>query len=158
MLQPGRVNLIDLSDVENMDVRNLAIAEMLRGILMRQQDIYDAATKDKPEGADVNPLMTKFHRGGSRILSDVLGLVNNWVIYKIDEATIRRLKSYIPNSDESLRTHVRALGPGQALVSMLRRNVGRHSHLERYAEFQSVAGGGSRTRTYEGLASGFTVR
>ena len=47
MLQPGRVNLIDLSDVENMDVRNLAIAEMLRGILMRQQDIYDAATKDK---------------------------------------------------------------------------------------------------------------
>jgi DNA helicase HerA-like ATPase len=25
---------------------------------------------------------------------DVLGLVNNWVIYKIDEATIRRLKSY----------------------------------------------------------------
>jgi hypothetical protein len=44
MLQPGRVNLIDLSDVENMDVRNLAIAEMLRGILMRQQDIYDAAS------------------------------------------------------------------------------------------------------------------
>jgi hypothetical protein len=68
MLQPGRVNLIDLSDVENMDVRNLAIAEMLRGILMRQQDIYDAATKDKPEGADVNPLMTNvIHRGGSRI-------------------------------------------------------------------------------------------
>jgi hypothetical protein len=119
MLQPGRVNLIDLSDVENMDVRNLAIAEMLRGILMRQQDIYDAATKAKPEGADVNPLMTNvIHRGGSRILSDVLGLVNNWVIYKIDEATIRRLKSYIPNSDESLRTHVRALGPGQALVSI----------------------------------------
>src|SRR3954451_2376162 len=85
----------------------------------RQQDIYDAATKDKPEGADVNPLMTNvFHRGSSRILSDVLGLVNNWVIYKIDEATIRRLKSYIPNSDESLRTHVRALGPGQALVSI----------------------------------------
>jgi uncharacterized protein len=117
MLQPGRVNLIDLSDVENMDVRNLAIAEMLRGILMRQQDVYDAATKDKPEGADVNPLMTNvFHRGGSRILSDVLGLVNNWVIYKIDEATIRRLT--IPNSDESLRTHVRALGLGQALVSI----------------------------------------
>ena len=68
MLQPGCVNLIDLSDVENMEVRNLAIAEMLRGILMRQQDIYDAATKDKPEGADVNPLMTNvIHRGGSRI-------------------------------------------------------------------------------------------
>jgi hypothetical protein len=31
MLQPGRVNIIDLSDVENLDVRNLAIAEMPRG-------------------------------------------------------------------------------------------------------------------------------
>src|SRR5215218_5745863 len=48
---------------------------------------------------------------------DVLGLVNNWVVYKIDEATIRRLKSYIPNSDESLWSLVRGLGPGQALVS-----------------------------------------
>jgi hypothetical protein len=36
MLQPGRVNIIDLSDVENLDVRNLAIAEMLRGILNRR--------------------------------------------------------------------------------------------------------------------------
>jgi hypothetical protein len=30
---------------------------------------------------------------------------------------LRRLKSYIPNSDESLWTLVRGLGPGQALVS-----------------------------------------
>ena len=42
-----------------MDVRNLAIAEMLRGILMQQQDLYDTATKDKPEGAEIHPLMTK---------------------------------------------------------------------------------------------------
>ncbi len=47
----------------------------------------------------------------------MLGLVNNWVIYKIDEATIRRLKSYIPNSDERLWTLVRGLGLGQALMS-----------------------------------------
>lgn len=158
MLQPGRVNIIDLPDVENMDVRNLSIAEMLRGILMRQQDLYDAATKEKPEGAEINPLMTNViieeaheflsarrvtrmptlrdqlmkiaKRGRKRYLGltfvtqspndlpdDVLGLVNNWVIYKIDEATIRRLKSYIPNSDESLWGLVRGLGPGQALVS-----------------------------------------
>ena len=158
MLQPGRVNIIDLSDVENMDVRNLAIAEMLRGILMQQQDLYDAATKGKPEGTEVNPLMTNViieeaheflsarrvtrmptlreqlmkiaKRGRKRYLGltfvtqspndlpdDVLGLVNNWVIYKIDEATIHRLKSYIPNSDESLWGLVRGLGPGQALVS-----------------------------------------
>src|ERR1700722_10880962 len=48
---------------------------------------------------------------------DVLGLVNNWVIYKIDEATIRRVKSYVPHSDDSLWALVRSLGPGQALVS-----------------------------------------
>lgn len=158
MLQPGRVNIIDLSDVENMDVRNLAIAEMLRGILNRQQEIYEEATKDKAEDAEVNPLMTNViieeaheflsarrvdkmptlreqlmkiaKRGRKRYLGltfvtqspndlpdDVLGLVNNWVVYKIDEATIRRLKSYIPNSDDSLWTLVRGLGPGQALVS-----------------------------------------
>src|SRR5580704_8412740 len=58
MLQPGRVNIIDLSDVENMDVRNLAIAEMLRGILNRQQELYDAATKDAPEDGEISPLMT----------------------------------------------------------------------------------------------------
>lgn len=158
MLRPGRVNLIDLSDVENMDVRNLAIAEMLRGILIQQQDLYDAATKNTPEGATADPLMTNViieeaheflsarrvtkmptlreqlmkiaKRGRKRYLGltfvtqspndlpdDVLGLVNNWVVYKIDEATIRRLKSYIPNSDESLWGLVRGLGPGQALVS-----------------------------------------
>lgn len=158
MLQPGRVNIIDLSDVENMDVRNLAIAEMLRGILMQQQDLYDAATKGKSEGDEINPLVTNViieeaheflsaqrikkmptlreqlmkiaKRGRKRYLGltfvtqspndlpdDVLGLVNNWVIYKIDETTIRRLKSYIPNADDSLWGLVRGLGPGQALVS-----------------------------------------
>lgn len=156
MMKPGRVNIIDLSDVENMDVRNLAIAEMLRGILERQQELYLEAAKGKDEDAETNPLMTNViieeaheflsarrvqkmptlrdqlmkiaKRGRKRYLGltfvtqspndlpdDVLGLVNNWVIYKIDEATIRRLKSYIPNSDDSLWALVRGLGPGQAL-------------------------------------------
>jgi len=43
--------------------------------------------------------------------SDVLRLVNNWVIYKTDEATIH------PNPKESLWAQVRGLGQGQALVS-----------------------------------------
>lgn len=139
MLQPGRVSIIDSSDVENMDVRNLAIAEMLRGILNRRRELHDAATKDKPEDADINPLMTDViieesheflsarriqkmpalrrqlmkiaKRGCKRYLGltfvtqspsdlpdDVLGLVNNWLVHKIDEATIRRLKSYISNN------------------------------------------------------------
>ncbi len=59
---------------------------------------------------------------------DVLALVNNWVIYKIDEATIRRLKSYIPNSDESLWTLVRGVGPGQALVSFTGALLDRLTH------------------------------
>jgi uncharacterized protein len=58
MMKPGRVNIIDLSDVENMDVRNLAVAEMLRRILERQQDLYQEAAKDKAEDADIKPLMT----------------------------------------------------------------------------------------------------
>ena len=45
---------------------NLAIAEMLRGILMQQQDLYDTATKDKPEGAEIHPLMTKAIIEGER--------------------------------------------------------------------------------------------
>jgi DNA helicase HerA-like ATPase len=158
MMTPGRVNIIDLSDVENMDVRNLAIAEMLRGVLERQQELYLEAAKGKAEDAEINPLMTNViieeaheflsarrvqrmptlrdqlmkiaKRGRKRYLGltfvtqspndlpdDVLGLVNNWIIYKIDEATIRRLKSYIPNSDDSLWRLVRGLGPGQSLVS-----------------------------------------
>ena len=48
MLQPGRINIIDLSDVENMDVRNLAIAEMLRGILNRQQEITRKLRRTRP--------------------------------------------------------------------------------------------------------------
>jgi uncharacterized protein len=43
----------------------------------------------------------------------------------LDEATIRRVKSYDPNSDDSLRAPVRSLGPAQALVrfTSIRRRV-----------------------------------
>ena len=33
---------------------------------------------------------------------EVLSVVNNWVMYKLDEPVIRRLKSFVPNADESL--------------------------------------------------------
>jgi uncharacterized protein len=58
MLQPARVNIVDLSDVENLDVRSLAIAAMWRGILNQQHELCDAATKDKPENTEIDPLMT----------------------------------------------------------------------------------------------------
>jgi hypothetical protein len=48
---------------------------------------------------------------------EVLGLVNNWIIYKIDDPIIRRLRSFVPNADDSLWNHVRGLGQGQAVTS-----------------------------------------
>jgi len=48
---------------------------------------------------------------------EVLGLVNNWTIYKIDDPIARRLRSFVPNADDSLWHMVRGLGQGQALTS-----------------------------------------
>ncbi len=50
MPQPGRVNIIDLSDLENNDVRNVAIAEVLRGLVYFQQEAYDAAVNKGVNG------------------------------------------------------------------------------------------------------------
>lgn len=153
MLSPGRVNIIDLSDLENMDVRNLAIAEILRGILVFQQDAYDKAVASGKRPIATNVIIEEAHeflsakrvtkmptlrdqltriakRGRKRHLGltfvtqspndlpdEVLGLVNNWIIYKIDDPIARRLRSFVPNADESLWSMVRGLGQGQALTS-----------------------------------------
>lgn len=153
MIAPGRVNIIDLSDLENTDVRNLAIAEVLRGISMRQQDVYDSAVKKSEKPLPTNVIIEEAHeflsakrvtkmptlrdqltriakRGRKRYLGltfvtqspndlpdEVLGLVNNWIIYKIDDPIIRRLRSFVPNADDSLWHHVRGLGQGQAVTS-----------------------------------------
>lgn len=153
MLVPGRVNIIDLSDLENMDVRNLAIAEILRGILFFQQEVYDKAVAEEKKPLATNVIIEEAHeflsakritkmptlrdqlvriakRGRKRHLGltfvtqspndlpdDVLGLVNNWIIYKIDDPIARRLRSFVPNADDSLWSMVRGLGQGQALTS-----------------------------------------
>ncbi|MBV8593228.1 MAG: ATP-binding protein [Caulobacteraceae bacterium] len=153
ILAPGRVNIIDLSDLENMDVRNLAIAEILRGILIFQQVAYDSADASGERPLATNVIIEEAHeflsakrvtkmpilrdqlvsiakRGRKRHLGltfvtqspndlpdEVLGLVNNWVIYKIDDPIARRLRSFVPNADDSLWHMVRGLGQGQALTS-----------------------------------------
>jgi uncharacterized protein len=153
MLQPGRVNIIDLSDLENNDVRNLAIAEALRGIVVFQQRLYDQAVEADKQPLATNVIIEEAHeflsakritkmptlrdqlfkiakRGRKRHLGltfvtqsphdlpdDVLGLVNNWMIYKIDDPIIRRLRSFVPNADDSLWHLVRGLGQGQAVTS-----------------------------------------
>ena len=49
---------------------------------------------------------------------EVLGLVNNYVLHKInDEGVIRTLRQVIPGIDESLWRRLPALAPGQAVVA-----------------------------------------
>jgi DNA helicase HerA-like ATPase len=153
MLLPGRVNIIDLSDLENTDVRNLAIAEILRGITVFQQRLYEAAQEKGERPVSTNVIIEEAHeflsakritkmptlrdqlvniakRGRKRYLGltfvtqspndlpdEVLGLVNNWIIYKIDDPIIRRIRSFVPNADDSLWHLVRGLGQGQAITS-----------------------------------------
>ena len=155
MLQPGRVNVIDLSDLDNVDVRNLAIAEILRGISEQQQALYEAAEGVGGEHPRTNVIIEEAHeflsakrvdrmptlrdqltriakRGRKRYLGltfvtqsptdlpdEVLSLVNNWVIYKVDARIIGRIKSFVPNADESLWHSATTLAPGQAIVSFM---------------------------------------
>jgi uncharacterized protein len=153
MLQPGRVNIIDLSDLDNAEVRNIAIAEVLRGVLERQQAVYEQAVKEDAVPMATNVIIEEAHeflsakridkmptlrdqlariakRGRKRYLGltfvtqspadlpeDVLGLVNNWVIYKIDTRIIGKIRSFVPNADDSLWHAAPSLAPGQAIVS-----------------------------------------
>lgn len=49
---------------------------------------------------------------------EVLGLINNWVLHKIGDATVvNRLKRSIGSINEALWRHVLSLAPGQAVVS-----------------------------------------
>jgi DNA helicase HerA-like ATPase len=43
MLQPGRVSILDLSDTDSPPIRNLVIAELLRGVQAQQETNYKAA-------------------------------------------------------------------------------------------------------------------
>lgn len=45
MLQPGRVTIIDLSDMESTEVRNMVIAQILKGIQRQQDRNYQVARK-----------------------------------------------------------------------------------------------------------------
>lgn len=155
MLEPGRINIIDLSDVENLDVRNLAIAEILRGVLWFQQELYEASEAEHRAPLNTNVIIEEAHeflsskriarmptlrdqlvkiakRGRKRYLGltfvtqspndlpdEVLGLINNWIIYKMDDRTAARIRGFVPNADESLWSLVSGLGQGQALASFV---------------------------------------
>jgi uncharacterized protein len=54
MLQPGRVSIIDLSDMDSPQIRNIVIAQMLKGIQRQQDANYQTAVETK---AAPNPTM-----------------------------------------------------------------------------------------------------
>jgi DNA helicase HerA-like ATPase len=48
----------------------------------------------------------------------VIGLVNNWVVHKISDASVvSTLKESVSGIDDSLWTRLPGLAPGQAIVS-----------------------------------------
>ena len=54
MLEPGRVSIIDLSDTDSPLVNNLVIAQLLRGVQRRQDELYRKAISS---GQDPLPTM-----------------------------------------------------------------------------------------------------
>jgi hypothetical protein len=46
MLRPGRVSILDLSDTDSPQIRNLVIAELLRGVQVQQEENYQAAVAE----------------------------------------------------------------------------------------------------------------
>jgi DNA helicase HerA-like ATPase len=154
MLEPGRTSIVDLSDTDSPDLNNLAIADILRGVMLEQERLYAAFER----GDDAQPrtlvIVEEAHeflakeridkmphlfaqvariakRGRKRWLglvfvtqlpqhlpSQVLGLVNNWVVHKIGDAgVIATLQRSVGGIDESLWKRLPGLAPGQAVVS-----------------------------------------
>lgn len=155
MLQPGRVNIIDLSGLDSPVLRNLAIAQILRETQSVQEDAYATATAAGKTPTPVNVVIEEAHeflstsrirqmptlyeqvakiakRGRKRWLGltfvtqlpqnlpdEVLALVNNWILHKIqDESVVGRLKRTIPSIDIALWKMLASLQPGQAVVSL----------------------------------------
>ncbi len=154
LARPGRVSIVDLSDTDSPQLRNLAIAELLRGVHQWQEE---EAKRTERDGGRLTPVMVFIEeaheflsatriakmrvlfeqvariarRGRKRWLGlvfvtqlpqhlpdEVLGLINNWVLHKINDAgTINRLRRSIGGIDEGLWERLPALAPGQAIVS-----------------------------------------
>lgn len=61
MLQPGSVAVIDLSDLDNYNLKNLAIAELLRGIQNYQEGAYKSAAAEGKTPAPINIMIEEAH-------------------------------------------------------------------------------------------------
>jgi hypothetical protein len=154
MLTPGWVSVIDLSDLDSPQVKNLVIAQILRGVQEQQEASYQEAAKAGRQPTPVMVFIEEAHeflsrerikqmgtlfqqvariarRGRKRWLGlafvtqlpqhlpdEVLGLINNWVLHKINDAeVINRLRRSIGGIDQALWGLLPRLSPGQAVVS-----------------------------------------
>jgi len=61
MIKPGRVSIIDLSDTESNEVRNLVIAQLLRGIQHAQEQSYETAIINHQEPTPVLLVIEEAH-------------------------------------------------------------------------------------------------
>jgi uncharacterized protein len=154
ILKPGRVNIIDLSDLESPVLRNLAIAQVLKDTQDGQERAYEAAQKESGTPTPTNIIIEEAHeflstgrirqmptlyeqvakiakRGRKRWLGltfvtqlpqnlpdEVLALVNNWILHKIqDESVVSRLRRTLPSIDQAQWRTLASLQPGQAVVT-----------------------------------------
>ncbi len=61
MLQPGGVSIVDLSDTDSPLVRNLVIAQLLRGIQVAQDQRYEEAAKNKVKPTPASVFIEEAH-------------------------------------------------------------------------------------------------
>jgi DNA helicase HerA-like ATPase len=61
MVQPGSVGIVDLSDTDSVQVNNLAIAELLRGIQTQQEIAYEAAQRAGRQPTPVVVIIEEAH-------------------------------------------------------------------------------------------------
>ena len=61
MLQPGRVNILDLSDTDSPQINNLVIAEILRGVQMQQEINYKQAADRKEQPTSTTIFIEEAH-------------------------------------------------------------------------------------------------
>lgn len=135
-------------------IRNLVIAELLRGVQAQQELSYRAAVVEGRQPTPTLVLIEEAHeflsaqriqkmevlfqqvariarRGRKRWLGlvfvtqlpqhlpdEVLGLINNWVLHKIGDASVvNRLRRSIGGISDVLWRNIPSLAPGQAIIS-----------------------------------------
>ncbi len=74
LVQAGRTSLIDLSDTESPYIRNLVIADILRGLQLQQEESY---TKAEKEGKAPTPLMVIIEESHEFLSRDRIAKMHN---------------------------------------------------------------------------------